>query len=311
MLSALRRKDFSQTEIAREIGKSQSAISRELGRNKKTDESYHAGEAGRQYQERKEKSAQTLRRIEGDPWLERYIKSRLKKYWSPEQIAGRVRKDHQIVVCHETIYKYVYEQIPEFKKYLRNQKGKYRRRYGTKIREKQREEAKKKRIDTRPEIVEKRQRLGDWEGDTVVGKKGTGSLITNVDRKSGYLLIDHVARATAEAVREKTVKRFKRLPKKKRRTMTYDNGTEFSGHELIERWTEMEIYFAYPYHSWERGTNENTNGLIRQFFPKKSSFAEITEESTKKVMRLLNGRPRKRLGYLTPVEVFIRNMHLT
>jgi len=194
---------------------------------------------------------------------------------------------------------------------LRCQKGKYRRRYGTKIREKQREEAKKQRIDARPEIIEKRCRLGDWEGDTVVGKRGSGSLITNVDRMSGYLIMDYVSKATAEAIKEKSVARFRNLPKRKKHSITYDNGTEFSDYELIERETKMNVYFAYPYHSWERGTNENTNGLIRQFFPKKSSFAAIVENDIKRVMRLLNSRPRKRLGYLTPFEVFIKNMHLT
>lgn len=311
MLSALRRKGCTQSDIAREIGKTQSSVSRELRRNKKENKRYHAGEAHRQYQERKEKINQTLKRIENDPWLEQTIQERIKKYWSPEQCAGRIRKDHHVIVCHETIYKYIYETKPELKKYLRNTKGKYRRRYGTKIREKQREEAKKKRIDTRPEIIEKRERLGDWEGDTIVGKKGTGSLITNVDRMSGYLLMDYVVRATAESIREKTVKRFTKLPERKRKTMTYDNGTEFADHDSIGRMTRMEIYFAYPYHSWERGTNENTNGLVRQFFPKKSSFAETTENKIRRVMRLLNSRPRKRLDYLTPVEVFMKNMHLT
>jgi transposase, IS30 family len=153
--------------------------------------------------------------------------------------------------------------------------------------------------------------LGDFEGDTVVGAKGSGSLITHVDRMSGYALIDVVSRATAEAIQEKTVLRMNRLPTHKRHTITYDNGKEFNYHEMIGRYTKMDIYFAYPYHSWERGTNENTNGLIRQFFPKKSSFAGITEKDTRRVEQLLNTRPRKRLGYLTPVEVFRKNMQLT
>lgn len=311
MLSFLRRKGFTQKEIARELNKNQSTISRELRRNKNENGNYHADDAIREAEKRKMYANELLKRIENDIWLQQYVERKLKKYWSPEQIAGRVRKDYCVIVCHETIYQYIYEIKPELKKYLRNKKGKYRRRYGTKIREKQREEAKKKRIDTRPNIIEKRERLGDWEGDTIVGKKGTGSLITNVDRMSGYLLMDYVKRATAPAIREKTIRRFTQLPRKKRKTMTYDNGKEFSDHEFIERMTKMEIYFAYPYHSWERGTNENTNGLVRQFFPKKFSFAETTENQIRRVMQLLNGRPRKRLGYLTPAEVFVKNMHLT
>lgn len=310
MLSALKRRGLTQEEIGRELGRNQSSISRELKRNEKEEGKYDAGEARRKVRERKEKVNGAFRRIENDEWLEAYITRKLKDYWSPEQIAGRVKKDYGKTVCHETIYQYIYRERPELKEYLRCRKGKYRRRYGTKKREKHREEGKKKRIDKRPEMIEKRERVGDWEGDTVVGKRGTGSLITHVERKSGYAIIDHVIRATAEAIREKTKERFEKIPKGKRKSITYDNGREFEAYEMIERETQMEIYFAYPYHSWERGTNENTNGLIRQFFPKKTPFTDITGRDTRRVERLLNTRPRKRLGYLTPVEVFRKNMHL-
>lgn len=310
MLSALKRKGFTQAEIARELGKHQSSISRELTRNKQEDGSYHAGYAKQQTLKRREEANRKLRRIEHDPLLKKYIVRKLKRYWSPEQIAGRARKDHDMVVCHETIYQFVYNKCPDLKQYLRCRKGKYRRRYGTKIRCKQREEAKKMRIDKRPEIIEKRERVGDFEGDTIVGKRGTGSLITHVDRKSGYALIDYVEQATAAAVTEKTTQRFDKLPKQKKHTITYDNGSEFAQYERIAKETKTAIYFAYPYHSWERGTNENTNGLIRQFFPKQSSFKDTTEVMTRQVERLLNTRPRKRLGYLTPVEVFVKNMQL-
>ena len=311
MLSALKRKGLTQSEIARELGKNQSSISRELQRNREDDFTYHAGEAKRKACKRRNKANQKLKRIANDPWLEKYVLKKLKVYWSPEQIAGRVREIHGVIVCHETIYKYIYHEHPDLKGYLRCRKGKYRRRYGTKIREKKREEAKKTRIDKRPEIIEKRERLGDFEGDTIVGKRGTGSLATHVDRRSGYAYIDYVARATAEAVKEKVIKRFNRLSKQKKHTITYDNGSEFAEYDIIGRETKTDIYFAYPYHAWERGTNENTNGLIRQFFPKKTSFADITLKDTRRVERLLNTRPRKRLNYLTPVEVFRKNMHLT
>jgi len=311
LLSALARRRLTQKEIARALGKRQSSISREFKRNKKERGSYHAGDAKRAARERMEEANAAPKRIENDPWLQRYLVRKLKRYWSPEQMAGRVRKDHNVIVCHETIYQYIYDERPDLKKYLRCQKGKYRRRYGTRIREKQREEEKKRRIDERPKIIEQRERLGDFEGDTVMGRRGTGSLVTHVDRGSGYTLIDHVAHATAEAVKEKAAQRFTKLSKQKKHTITYDNGSEFEAREMIGRETGMEIYFAYPYHSWERGTNENTNGLIRRFFPKKASFADITEQRAMRAERLLNTRPRKRLAYLTPVEVFRRNMHLT
>jgi len=254
---------------------------------------------------------QKRRRIENDMFLQEYIIQKRKKHWSPKQIAGRVRKDHNSIVCHETIYQYIYNVRIDLKQYLRCKKGKYRRRYGTKIREKQRELLKKKRIDTRPSIIEERVRLGDFEGDTIVGTRGTGSLVIHVDRTSRYTFIDYVPFATAEAIKEKTVLQFEKLPKQKRHTITYDNGSEFSAFEWIEKLANVDVYFAYPYHSWERGTNENTNGLIRQFFPKKSSFSHITLSDTKRVEHLLNHRPRKLLGFLTPHEVFIYNMRLT
>jgi transposase, IS30 family len=311
MLSTLRRRGCTQEEIARALGKNQSSISRELSRNVQNDGTYHAGHAKRLVSQRRKVAQRPRLRIKNDSWLQAYLISKLKHYWSPEQIAGRVRCDHGVVVCHETIYQYLYQERPDLKQYLRCRKGKYRRRYGTKMRERLREESKKRRIDTRPTIIEHRVRLGDWEGDTVVGAKNSGSLITHVDRMSGYALIDTVRRATAEAIKEKATIRMNRLPKYKRHTITYDNGKEFNYHEMIERHTQTTIYFAYPYHSWERGTNENTNGLIRQFFPKKSSFIAITEKDTRRVERLLNTRPRKRLNYLTPAEIFRKNMQLT
>ncbi len=190
---------------------------------------------------------------------------------------------------------------------MRCQKGKYRRKRGTLLREKQREDAKKRRIDLRPEVVNERKRLGDWEGDTVVGHGHSGALLTPVERKSGYLVADKLARATADAVNETTVTSMGRIPKKKRLTCTYDNGSEFSLHENTEKLLEMLIYFAWPYHSWERGTNENTNGLLRQFFPKKMPFWHITQKDVEKAVILINNRPRKRLGYLTPHEVLMKN----
>lgn len=311
MLSALRKKGFTQFEIARELGFNQSSISNELKRNSYKKNDYHAGRATRKYHERKRKANQPRKRIENNLEIKNYLEIHIKLYWSPEQIAGRIRKDHNIIICHETIYKYIYNKKPEWKKYLRQKKGKYRRRYGTKIREKQREEAKKRRINNRPGIVDKRERIGDWEGDTIVGGEKTQRILTHVERKSGYLLADKLDTVTAEIVGNVTAKRFRSIPLKKRHTITYDNGAEFAYHEMIEKKVKTIIYFAFPYHSCERGTNENTNGLLRQFFPKKSLFENITQNKVKKITKLINHRPRKRLGYLTPHEVFIENMQLT
>lgn len=172
------------------------------------------------------------------------------------------------------------------------------------LREKAREYGKKRWIGERPETINQRARIGDWEGDTIIGLERTKRILTHVERKTGYLVADFLPLVSAEIVAQKTVERLKKFPKQKRHSITYDNGTEFSAHEIIERKTKMTVYFANAYHSWERGTNENTNGLIRQFFPKRSSFATVTKEDVEKVEKLLNRRPRKRLNYLTPYEAF-------
>lgn len=311
-LGVLLRTDFKQKEIARMLGKDPSAISRELKRNgTKNKSGYDARAAKRLTKERRIKANQRFRKIENNKRLERYIEEKLKIYWSPEQIAGRLgRRYDKTIVCHETIYQHIYHKHPKLKRYLRCQKGKYRRRYGTRKREKAREEAKKRRIDTRPAIVEKRKRLGDWEGDTILGKERTKGILTHTERRSGYLLADKLERILAHSVSETTAKRFKKIPRSKRHTFTYDNGPEFAEYELIEEKTKAQVYFAHAYHSWERGTSENTNGLLRQFFPKKTPFAKITQEQIDKAVHFINTRPRKRLRYLTPAEMFKKNCTL-
>jgi Transposase and inactivated derivatives, IS30 family len=153
-------------------------------------------------------------------------------------------------------------------------------------------------------MVEQKQRIGDWEGDTVVsGKDGTGALVTLVDRASKYTLMQKVERKTAEATKEAIIALLK-AHKRKAHTLTLDNGTEFAKHTEIGHALKAKTYFATPYRSWERGLNEHTNGLIRQFFPKKTNFNEVTDREVNAVQKLLNNRPRKVLGYQTPTEIF-------
>ena len=297
-LSVLLRAKVSRKEISRILNKDTTSIWREINRNDVKGK-YLPSVASRETRKRK---GHRQKKIENDAWLRKHILERLKLYWSPEQIAGRLRREG-IVVCHETIYGYIIRH-KKLKKYLRCQKGKYRRRHGTLKREKTREYEKKRWIGERPDIINQRTRVGDWEGDTIVGKEKTKRILTHVERLSGYLVADKLDIVSAEIVAQKTIESLKRFPKQKRKSITYDNGTEFSAHEIIERKTKATVYFANPYHSWERGTNENINGLIRQFFPKKSFFATVTQREVDRVAKLLNRRPRKRLGYLTPFETF-------
>ena len=309
-LSALLRANLEKKEIAKVLKKHRTSIWRELRRNPsgKEKKRYNARQAKQLTKERRAKANTRFKKLENNKWLRRYVLKKIKKYWSPEQIAGRLKRQYPLskkkLISKDSIYKFIYEKRPYLVKYLRCQKGKYRRRYGTRIREKQREALKKRRIDSRPEIVELKQRIGDWEGDTVVGKDRKPAILTHAERKSGLLLGDKLERATKEVTKEKTVARFKKVPKNKKHTMTYDNGTEFWEYELMEKETGMTVYFAYPYHSWERGCNENANGLLRQFFPKKSLFAQITQKQIDQAVSLINHRPRKRHNYLTPYEVF-------
>lgn len=308
-LSILLSAGFKQVRIAELLNKTPSAVCQEIKRNPAdTKTGYSARIAKENSRDRRVEANKRFKKIENSEWISRYIVMYIKKYWSPEQISGRIKMkwpdDKSRQIGKDSIYEFVYENRKDLVKYLRCQKGKYRRRYGTRIREKQREKLKKKRIDERPKVVETRARIGDWEGDTIVGKERTIHILTHVDRKSGYAMADKLERATAEITKQKTIERFKNIPKCKKKTITYDNGTTFSYFEMTEKKTGITIYFAWPYHSWERGCNENFNGLLRQFFPKKSSFVNIKQEDIEKVVRLINNRPRKRLNYRTPAEVF-------
>lgn len=307
-IAVLIRAGLKQKDIAKLLNKTPSAISQELKRNRTDNKiGYGAKIAKEKTKERRVKANHRFRKIENNVWIRMYIIRKIKKYWSPEQISGRIKEkwpDQQDRhICKDSIYEFIYEKRKDLVKYLRCQKGKYRRRYGTRIREKQREELKKKRIDKRPKEVEIKERIGDWEGDTIVGKDKS-HILTHVDRKSGFAMADKLTRGFAELTRIKTQERFDKLPRNKKHTITYDNGVTFSEHELTEEKTKIDIYFANPYHSWERGCNENFNGLLRQFFPKKSSFANIEQGDIEKAVKLINNRPRKRLNYKTPAEVF-------
>lgn len=288
------------------MGMNRSNIGREIESNKDSDGVYRGGHAHKRALQRRKKAKQKYRKIENNSTLQRYIIKKLKVYWSPEQIAGRLKRIHGVTaVCHETIYSFVYEKRPDLVTYLRHQKNKYRKKRGTHARLKRNRVSKIRLISERPEIVEKRSRIGDWEGDTVVGKERKQRILTYIERKSGYGIGSKLDVVTAEIVEQRTETIFKNIPRRKRLTLTRDNGPEFGDFDrTLEKRTGIDVYRANPYHSWERGSNENWNGLLRQFFPKGLMFASITEYDVQHAVRMLNNRPRKRLSFQTPREEF-------
>lgn len=295
---------LSKAEIARRLGRHPSTIGRELLRNAAMhDGAYRPSKA----QERTNGRRSRTRRgstFTARQWM--LVEDLLSEGWSPEQISGRLRRDGRLRISHETIYKYVWAEKHaggSLHLCLRQRTKKHRKRYATK--ERRGRLAGKRHISERPSAVEHRRQLGHWEIDTVHGS-GRDSIATIVERVSGFSLIGKLPNVTAEALNRRVLKLLRR-PKRDLRlifkTFTADNGTEFHGHLEIERKTGVRFYFATPYHSWERGTNENTNGLIRQYLPKRTSMAGLTQKECNAIAQHLNDRPRKRLGYATPTEV--------
>jgi len=305
-LATLLNASKSQTQCARILGITRTNVNIEIHRNKDPDGVYRGGHAHKRALSRRKAAKQPGRKIENDRKLRRHIVRKLKLLWSPEQIAGRLKLvTGTTVVCHETIYTFIYEKRPGLVSCLRHQKNKYRKKRGSWARIERNKAMKIRRITERPPIVEERSRIGDWEGDTIVGKEKTQRILTYVERKSGFGMANKLEVVTAEIVYDKTAKRFASLPKNKRHTLTRDNGPEFGDYDrTLEKKTGMDVYRATPYRSCERGTDENWNGLMRQFFPKRTFFATITEYDVQRAVRMLNDRPRKRLGYKTPREVF-------
>ena len=254
---------------------------------------------------RKSKSAKRYSRIEKWSKVESFVLQKIKQYWSTEQISWRWRLEKNESLSKDTIYSYIYNNYPELI-------AKYFRRKWKKYQNKRREKYQlhnRKMIELRPDIVETRERIWDWEWDTVIGRRWGNKevILTNVERKSWYLLARKIPDKSGNSVLEWTIHLFKYIPKYKQKTMTYDNGREFSEHSMIEYETNLEVYFANPYCSWERGTNENTNWLLRQFLPKKTDFQSVSQKQLKYYLKLINSRPRKRLHYLSPIEVFFNN----
>ena len=295
---ALRKAGHSQKEIAEVLGRSPSTISRELRRNKGL-KGYRPEQAHRLAQNRKKERDRT--RIPKSTWAR--VEQLLREDWSPEQVSGWLTREEGVSVSHERIYQHVYEDKRcggDLHRHLRCQKPR-RKRYGHYDRRGQIRE--RVSIDERPEVVKARSRIGDWEADTVIGKPGGAVLVTLVERRSRLSLIALAPNKTAEAIKVAILKGLQPLSAQVH-TLTYDNGKEFAYHMEIAKVLKADGYFAHPYHSWERGLNENTNGLIRQYLSKGTDFNKLTDRQVLEIMDKLNNRPRKCLGYKTPNQVF-------
>jgi len=291
---ALMKAGHTQSEIASILERSKSTISRELSRNC-GQRGYRPKQAHCSSVERRSMNAWT---IDDATW--RFAQEKLLLQWSPEQISGHA------AISPETVYQRVYADKRTgglLWKNLRCQKQR-KKRYGKTDR--RGIIPNRRSIETRPAIVETRSRIGDWEADTIIGKNHRQAIVSLVERKTGFTLIHKVERKTAQAV-SKAMTTLLNPYQSKVYTVTSDNGREFARHEEIAAALKADFYFAHPYASWERGTNENTNGLIRQYFPKNRDFTTITQQEIDTAMERLNNRPRKRLGYQTPNQVFFKS----
>ena len=294
---ALKKTGHSGSEIAEVIGVHKSTVSRELRRNR-GGRGYRPQQAQKLAIDRRRKA---VLRISAKMWT--VVEKLLRQEWSPEQISGRLKQEQKICISHEWIYQHVLADKRaggDLYKYLRCQK-KRRKRYGTYDRRGKLPNCRS--IEQRPAIVNTRKRLGDWEVDTLVGKNHKQALVTLTERKSRFTLLGKVSPRSAQAVQDQ-IHRLLLPIKDKVHTLTSDHGKEFAYHQQIAQLLQLKFYFAHPYAAWERGTNENTNGLLRQYFPKKQDLQQVSHKEMVHAMSRLNFRPRKSLRFKTPFEVF-------
>lgn len=299
-IHALRRQGISLARIAAELQRNHSTISRELKRNS-GDAGYKPAAAHMQAHAR-QCQRRNARHFSPEQWS--LVDAYLRLYLSPQQVSGRLKLEQAICISHECIYQRAYQdkaQGGDMVSYLRCQKVR-RKRYAS---GQDRRGMLKNRtcIEQRPAVVDKRSRIGDWEGDTVIGKDHKGVLVTLVERKSRYTLAAQLDSRHSVGVTQAVIELL-RPHRAQCKTLTFDNGKEFAEHEFIAQCLRAKVYFAHPYCSWERGLNENHNGLLRQFFPKKTNLLRVSQDEVNEAVHRLNHRPRKCLGYRTPHEVF-------
>jgi IS30 family transposase len=304
-INALRKQRYSIRAIARELRRAPSTISRELRRNLRPTGRY-VPDIAHSYATARRRRSRRNARIGPEVWeiVDRYLRLQ----WSPEQVSGFLRDEGILSISHEAIYVHVWADKRaggDLWTHMRQATKRRRKRYGAY--DSRGRLAGKRHISERPPQAEERIEVGHWEIDTVMGTEhGRNSILTMVERATGYLVMGKLERHCAADAVARCIELIERQGGRVA-TITADNGTEFHSYKQIEEATGVEFYFATPHHSWERGTNENTNGLIRQYLPKKTSFAGVTQDDCEAIAAKLNSRPRKRLGYRTPEECYARS----
>lgn len=292
---------FTQKEIADQLGRSPSTISRELKRNRGL-RGYRPAQAQRLSDSRRVEAYKAIKLTdEVKTWIRDLIRQEL----SPQQVVDYLLRHKKVSLHHETVYQLIYSDKAsggDLYQHLRVASKPYRKRYGSY--ERRGKIKNRVDIDDRPAVVDRRNRIGDWEGDTIMGKGRKSALLTMVERKTLYTVIVRLTGKRADLLAEAAIAGMGSISSKVK-TITFDNGLEFAEHERISTELEADIYFAHPYPSWERGINENTNGLIRQYFPKGTDFNQVTDEQVKFVMERLNNRPRRTRGSRSPNELFM------
>jgi transposase, IS30 family len=306
-ICALKAAGLSLRNIAQTIGRHHTTISRELKKNAAPVHSgYYLSHKAHERSVKRKSQAHQRDRLKND-LIRRYVELGLSLQWTPEEIAGRLSTDHKgQTISHEAIYQYIYKERRDFIEFLprhhrkRLKKGHSRKHRNSHI-------PNRVSIEERPQCVDNRKQEGHWEKDTLVSRESKACLDVSTERKSRYTILDLLEQRTAELSRTSLVNHLNVFPKNWRRSITYDNGSENTLHEEVNRILGTKSYFCHAYASWEKGTVEYTNGLVRRFFPKKTDFSRISIEHVKKVEFLLNTRPRKCLNYKTPVEILLHS----
>ena len=298
--------EISRAKIARRLGRSKSAVCEEIRRNRCPDGRYLACEAEEKTRVRKCQSRGAYKK--DNPYALEAIKDGLDKKWSPKIIAAKLKErypeDRHRQLSHQTIYEVIWENKAcggDWCKGLPHGRRRRKKRYGKPERRGQIKN--RVSIEERPEIVARKERVGDWEGDSVAGCKGGGGLVSMVDRRTQYVVLQRLKDGTARELNRSAVRGFRRHGELPHETLTVDNGREFSDHESLSGKLRLDVYFAHPYHAWERGLNEQINGMVRWWFPKGTDFNKVSDHEVRRVEKLLNERPREKLGYRTPAEV--------